>query len=91
MSQSLTISETGKVLTITEDGVTYPADYRFSTVNDFVHSAETGYEDMQGLCLGMADRIEKLQQALHEIAYLPSDRQVDACNIALNILDQFDY
>lgn len=63
----LTINEDGKVLTETLEGVTMPFDYSFSTVNDFVHSIETQYEDLESLCLGMASHIEKLQKALEDI------------------------
>ena len=46
---SYTLSETGKVLTETQQGVTMPADYSFSTVNDFVHGIDVHFEDLQAL------------------------------------------
>lgn len=58
---SYTLTESGDALTETREGVTMPADYSFSNVNDFVHSVDTHYEDLQALCLGMACEIEKLQ------------------------------
>lgn len=59
-----TFDNTGKTLTITQEGVTQPADYTFDNVNEFVHATDTQYEDLEGLCLGMAAHIEKLQAAL---------------------------
>ena len=62
-----TISENGKVLTETVEGTTQPADYTFSTVNDFVHSIETTYEDLEALCLGMAAQNDRIKQLLLDI------------------------
>jgi len=59
---SYTLTETGKVLTETQEGITMPADYSFATVNDYVHGLEVHFEDLQALCLGMADHIDKLQR-----------------------------
>lgn len=61
---SYTLDETGKALTETEDGVTLPVDYSFDAVNDFVHSVETTYEQLEWLCLGMATHIAKLEDEL---------------------------
>lgn len=59
---NLTIdAETGKASTETREGVTMPADYTFECVNDFVHGVHTQFEDLQALCLGMANHIEKLE------------------------------
>jgi hypothetical protein len=58
-TSKVTLNENGKVLTETIGGVTMPFDYSFSNVNDFVHSAGTQYEDLEGLCLGMASHIEQ--------------------------------
>ena len=63
----VTLNENGKILTETIEDVTMPFDYSFSNVNDFVHSTETQYEDLECLCLGMATHIEKLQKALEDI------------------------
>lgn len=57
---SYTMTETGKVLTETQEGHTMPADYSFATVNDYVHGMDVHYEDLQCLCLGMAAYIDKL-------------------------------
>jgi hypothetical protein len=51
---SYTLTETGKALTETREGVTMPADYSFAAVNDFVHSVDVIFEELQWLCLGMA-------------------------------------
>lgn len=62
MKISYTLSETGKFLTETQDGVTMPADYSFATVNDYVHGVDVNFEDLQALCLGMAAHFEKLRR-----------------------------
>ena len=59
---SYTITETGLVLTETQEGVTMPADYSFAIVNDYVHGLDVNFEDLQYLCLGMANHIDKLHQ-----------------------------
>ena len=62
MSYTLTVTEDGKPLTETQDGITMPADYSFATVNDYVHGMDAHFEDLQALCLGMATHIEKLMR-----------------------------
>jgi hypothetical protein len=57
---SYTLTQDGKALTETQEGVTMPADYSFETINDYVHCADASYEDLQALCLGMACYIEKM-------------------------------
>lgn len=59
---SYTLTEKGKVLTETQQGITIPADYSFATVNDYVHGMGVSFEDLQSLCLGMADHIDKLRR-----------------------------
>ena len=61
---SLTLTETGKVLTETQDGITMPADYSFDTVNGYVHGIDVDFEDLVGLCLGMANHIDKLKHSI---------------------------
>ncbi|MCF1431327.1 MAG: hypothetical protein LPD71_00025 [Shewanella sp.] len=63
---STTFDHSGKALTVTEEGVTSPADYTFDTVNDFVHRLDTNYEDLECLCLGMAKNVELLHGLLLE-------------------------
>lgn len=60
-TMSYTLTETGQVLTETQQGITMPADYSFVTVNDFVHGVEVSFEDLLALCLGMACEIDKLR------------------------------
>ena len=43
---SYTLTETGKVLTETQEGVTMPVDYSFATVNDYVHGIEVHFEEL---------------------------------------------
>jgi hypothetical protein len=62
MSHTLTVTEDGKPLTETQDGITMPADYSFATVNDYVHGMDADFEDLQALCLGMSTHIEKLMR-----------------------------
>ena len=59
---SFTITETGKVLSETEQGVSIPADYSFATINSFVHGMGVHFEDLVNLCLGMADYIDKMEK-----------------------------
>lgn len=59
---SLTLTQEGRALTETREGVTMPADYSFANVNEFAHALDTNYEDLQYLCLGMANHIEKLNR-----------------------------
>ncbi len=64
---SLTITETGLVLTETREGVTMPADYSFAAVNDYVHGVDRYFEELQWLALGMATEIEKLRRHVADI------------------------
>ena len=59
---SFTLTETGKVLTETEQGISVPADYSFATVNSFVHGIDVHFEDLVNLCLGMAAHIDKMNR-----------------------------
>jgi hypothetical protein len=61
---SYTLTETGKALTETQDGVTMPVDYSFAAVNDYVHGVDRFFEELQWLALGMATEIDKLRSAL---------------------------
>ena len=58
---SYTLTESGNVLTETQDGVTMPADYGFASVNDYVHGVDVQFEDLVSLCLGMANEIDRLR------------------------------
>jgi len=57
-----TMTEAGKVLTETLEGITMPADYSFATVNDYVHGVGVHFEDLVALCLSMADHIDNLRR-----------------------------
>lgn len=59
----ITLNNNGIPLTVTEENVTMPADYSFTCINDFVHSHGTSFEDLQYLCLGMANEIERLKKS----------------------------
>jgi hypothetical protein len=58
----VTYDESGKALVETVCDINQPADYKFATVNDFVHTAGRTYEELEALCLGMAVHIEKLER-----------------------------
>ena len=64
MMDKATFNNSGDALTIQADGVEYPAEYTLSCINDFVHSPETGFEDLQNLCLGLVTEVEKLRRAM---------------------------
>ena len=59
---SYTLTESGNVLTETQEGITMPADYSFAAVNDYIHGPDVTYETLEALCLGMAVYIEKLRR-----------------------------
>jgi hypothetical protein len=58
----VTYDETGKALVETVCDINQPADYRFETVNDFMHGHDRTFDELQALCLGMAAHIEKLER-----------------------------
>jgi len=62
--QQTTYNQDGRALTVSQDGITMPADYSFSCINDFVHGHDVHFEDLQALCLGMACEIERLNKLL---------------------------
>lgn len=64
---SYTLTESGNVLTETQDGITMPADYSFASVNDYVHGVDVQFEDLVSLCLGMANEIDRLREGLLRI------------------------
>ena len=57
-----TFNENGIALTETKEDATMPVDYSFECINDYVHSKDAQYEDLQCLCLVMAEYIEKLEK-----------------------------
>lgn len=59
---TLTVTQDGQALTETVEGITMPADYSFATVNDYIHGIDVNFEELQALCLGMADHIDKLRR-----------------------------
>ena len=69
---NLTLTQDGHVLTETTDGWTFPGDYSFATVNDYVHSVGRHYEELECLCLGMSCHIEKIEKQHDEL-----EKQVD--------------
>lgn len=49
-------------LTPDKDSSTMPAELSFQCVNEFVHSIDTQFEELQALCLGLASELEKSKQ-----------------------------
>lgn len=64
---TLTISESGVVLTETHDGNEVPADCSFAIVNDYVHAHGRHFEELQYLALGMASHIDAQQARIAEL------------------------
>jgi len=58
----LTFNENGRAIIKTVDGVDMPAELSFQCVNEFVHSYDINFEDLQCLCLGLAAEIEKYKK-----------------------------
>lgn len=63
---TLTIDNGGEVLTETLDGVTMPIDYSFEKVNGWIHGIDVQFEELQALCLGMANENDRLRKLLKE-------------------------
>lgn len=59
---SYTLTEKGRVLTETQQDITMPADYGFSTINDYVNGQEVSFETLQALCLAMSEYIDKIKR-----------------------------
>jgi hypothetical protein len=70
-----TITQDGRVLTETIEGVTMPVDYSFAAVNDYVHSPERFYEELEWLSLGMACHIEQLEKQRNELLAWKQQRE----------------
>lgn len=64
---SLTINETGTVLTVTIEEVTMPANNCFEKVNDWVHNIHVSFEELQAQCLGSATENDRLKKLLIDI------------------------
>lgn len=87
-----TIDQSGLVLTETVDGITLPADYGFASVNDYVHSPDVTYENLEALCLGMAAYVDKLRQSnttKNHIDALVGDRLT--AQKASDIIERYGY
>jgi len=79
--ETVTFNEDGKALTIKYCGVEMPAELTFESVNDFVHRIETTYEDLESLCLGMANELEKKQKSLLEIQKMIVGKHPISCEL----------
>lgn len=78
-------AQTGQALTVSQDGITMPADNGFACVNDYVHAPERHFEELQWLALGMACEIDRLRSALaqHQSAGYPP---CDYCGAAVDYM-----
>ena len=59
---TLTFNENGRAITETVDDVEMPVEMSFECVNEFVHSRNISFEDLQCLCLGLATELEKYKK-----------------------------
>lgn len=64
---SYTLDENGTALTETREGVTIPVDCSFEKVNNWIHGTDVQFEELQALCLGMANENDRLRKALQDI------------------------
>lgn len=92
---SFTITQDGKALTETQEGITMPADYGFATVNDYVHGVDRYFEELQWLALGMANHIEKIEKQRLSLLTICEELQESAeywseYFVPLGIVDRLD-
>lgn len=59
--ETAVIDESGRVIAVECEGVSMPADCSFQSVNDWVHSMERHYEELQWHALGAASEYDKLK------------------------------
>ncbi len=79
MKAVTTFDESGRAMSVTQCGYTYPARMTFECVNDFVHNTDTTFEDLESLCLGMASLFDKLHEYCN--AFDPNNQDVLIQNI----------
>ena len=76
---TLTFNEKGRAITETVEGVEMPAEMSFECVNEFIHSDNVDFEDLQCLCLGMVTEIEKYKKQGKSCAlYVDYEKSCDA-------------
>ena len=64
---SYTLDKNGTALTETRESVTLPVDCSFEKVNDWIHGVDVQFEEIQALCLGIANENDRLRKALQDI------------------------
>ncbi len=69
MPDSVTLSESGSVLTEHHDGFDYPGELTFNCVNNFVHDADRHFEELQYLALGMIGELEEERSKTKALEY----------------------
>lgn len=65
--ESVTLSESGAVVTEHHDGFDWPGELTFECVNNFVHDADRHFEELQYLALGMIGELEKERNKTKEL------------------------
>ena len=65
--ETATIDQSGKVLSVECDGVSSPAGYDFKSVNDWVHSMDRHYEELQWHALGAANAYDALMAEVKQL------------------------
>jgi len=60
-TNSITIKESGELITSHYDGFDWPGQLTFESVNDFVHDSNREYEEIQYLCLGLASKLDAIR------------------------------
>lgn len=64
---TLILDEGGMPILEQCEGVTMPANYSFSCINNYVHCESPEYEDLQNLALSMSSHIEALRKENEEL------------------------
>jgi len=60
MKETVTIQD-GKMTSKECCGASIPASFSFKDVNEWVHSPERTYEDLESMCLAQADAFDRLR------------------------------
>lgn len=69
MPETVTLNESGSVLTEHHDGFDWPGELTFNCVNSFVHDADRHFEELQWLSLGMIGELEKERSKTKELEF----------------------
>lgn len=64
---SYTFNEAGHPITETQQGISLPTEYTFAAINDFIHLPGVHFEELQALCLGLANNGDQLRARVAEL------------------------